>query len=293
MFPYFQILFCSIIWGFSGPLIKWSGLPPWSVTSLRFTIPLFVAYAWVRWGEGERLRPINRRLVAVSVITAAANALFIACFSFTSISKALLLLYSRPVLATLGASLLLHEHVSKRLWGFLALSFCGVLLIMSSRDLRLGNTDLIGMMLALGAAAANAVGWAIVKKHGYGGHSPGEIVFYQHLFGAVIIFPLFLSVVFSEPASQLGIASLYAVLVGSVATLLYFAGLKHIPLSRAMPLTYVELVIAVSLGIIFFDEELSLRTVLGGLLILTSAAGSMLFPAKRRKEIEEAPAPAE
>jgi drug/metabolite transporter (DMT)-like permease len=259
----------------SGPLIRWSGLGSISVISIRFTIPLFLAYAWIKWVEKRSLGKINKSLAWVSVLTALGNVFYISAISLTSISNVLLLLYTRPAMATIFASLFLRERVDLSRWLLLLLSFGGAILVVSSHQLGFENKDITGMLLALAAALVVAFSWALVKRNGYQGRSTGEVIFFQHLFGAALTFPLLLSTISEQNFMSIGICLIYAVVIGFVATLLYFLGLKHVPLSKAMPLTYAELVVALIIGIFFFDEILSPQSIIGGIFIVLSSAGTI------------------
>lgn len=276
MSSYIQIFCCAILWGFSGPMIRWSHLPPTSISSIRLTLPLFLAYGTLRWIEKRKLSPINSSLALASLLSALGNGFYISSFTFTSISNVLLLLYTRPVMATLLGCLMLGERVSVRLWCLLGIAFSGALLIICAHDLEFSNSDLLGMLLALGAAFTTALAWTVIKMRGYQERSASEILFYQHLLGAIIALPLLPSVIMSAPADGIAISCLYASLIGFLATLMYFKGQQHIKLSSAMPLTYAELVVAVFLGVIVFGDHLSPLQIAGGILIVASSLFTIL-----------------
>ena len=282
MLSYLQILCCAVLWGFAGPMIRWSGLSSLSVVALRFALPTILSLVSIYCFEKGRLHKIDRPILFASFFNAIGNGFYISAFAFTSISNVLLLLYTRPVIATLMASILLKEQVSSRLWCLLFISFIGALLIITSNDITFSGSALLGMLLALAAAFTISLAWAYIKKYGYGERSASEVLFYQNLFGAIVALPLLPSVLLSEPIENLSIGLLYSLVVGFVATLMYFKGLQVLPLSRVMPITYAELVVAVTVGVIAFGDTLSMTKILGGLLIVISSLSTLLIKNKNR-----------
>ena len=284
MLPYLEILLCSIIWGSAGPLIRASGLSTPSVVTIRFVLPLLLSFLALRIVEKKQPKQMSSTMLKVSILNPIGNFLYIAGFAFTSISNVVLLIYTRPVLATLLSAIILGERISARLWLLLLVSFSGVVIIVTGHPLSLANRDLIGMAIAFLAAFTTALTWAMIKKRGYGDNSPIEILFYQHLIGGAACLFYLPKVVISEPLSGLFVASLYGIFVGFVATLLYFRGLRAVPLSQAMPLTYMELVITVVIAVFVFGEELTSRTIFGGMLIVSSALAT-IFMAQKEKAL--------
>lgn len=225
---------------------------------------------------------MSSTMLKVSFLNPLGNFLYIAGFAFTSISNVVLLIYTRPVLATVLSAIMLGERISARLWFLLLVSFSGVVIIVTGHPLSLANRDLIGMAIAFLAAFTTALTWAMIKKRGYGDNSPIEILFYQHLIGGAACLFYLPKVIMTEPLSGLFVASLYGIFVGFFATLLYFRGLRVVPLSQAMPLTYMELVITVLIAVYIFGEELTLRTILGGVLIVSSALATIYMAQKEK-----------
>jgi drug/metabolite transporter (DMT)-like permease len=285
MLPYLQVFICALFWGLAGPLIKWSELSTFELLSLRLSLPLVLAYIWIRYAEKESVTPLTKALCTISMLSLAGGFLYIGSFSFTSISNVLLLLYTRPVLTTLMASYMLQESIAPRLWGLLIIAFCGALLIICDHEISLQNNDFIGMVLALLAAIVTGLSWAFIKRQSTMGHSPYQILFHQNLLGgipALCCLPFMISHTSSDIAGiSLGI--FYAVTIGFLGLILYYRALKVIPLSHAMPITYTELLVALLCGTLYFGETLSLQTLLGGVCIVMSALASIAHGIRSKK----------
>jgi drug/metabolite transporter (DMT)-like permease len=98
------------------------------------------------------------------------------------------------------------------------------------------------------------------------------LLFYQNLLGTVLLaVPAFLTFE-SMTLSQAGLLLTYGLVIGVLSFSLYFKALRHIKLSSAAPLIYVEVVSALVFGIVLFQEEFSLFNGLGATLILFGVA---------------------
>ena len=67
-----------------------------------------------------------------------------------------------------------------------------------------------------------------------------------------------------------------------MGTLFFFKVLRHVPLSQAMPLTYAELVVAVTIGILAFGDPMPWQAVVGGILIIISSLGTIFARSANR-----------
>jgi len=80
----------------------------------------------------------------------------------------------------------------------------------------------------------------------------------------------------------------YLALVGSVvAFLLYYWLMRNMDVTKTMLIALVTPVVAVALGMFVLDEQLSWRTVVGGLMIM---GGIGLIVATRAKQLPESAA---
>jgi drug/metabolite transporter (DMT)-like permease len=84
------------------------------------------------------------------------------------------------------------------------------------------------------------------------------------------------------------ISLFYLALVGSVvAFLLYYWLMRNMDVTKTMLIALVTPVVAVALGMIVLDEQLSWRTVVGGVMIM---GGIGLIVATRAKQLPESAA---
>jgi drug/metabolite transporter (DMT)-like permease len=155
-------------------------------------------------------------------------------------------------------------------------TLCGVFLIIPKFELTNNVTQ--GALWGL-AAGLTCAFLAIACKKGTEKYSPLIISFYQNLAAAVVSLPF---VIYIKPSFQLK-DILLLVLLGSLFTavsgILYIKSLTTIKVQFASIVTCLEPVYAIVLAVILLGEVPSVRTLIGGLVIL----GAILFATIKSK----------
>jgi drug/metabolite transporter (DMT)-like permease len=168
-----------------------------------------------------------------------------------------------------------------------ALGVIGVAIIFSNQLSIAGPLALWGSAAIVAGAFGAAYSNVLVKARG--GHlDPAILAAGQMLFGLV---PLLIVGHFIEGNplrfrwTPLALVSLfYLVLVGSVvAFLLYYWLVRNMDVTKTMLISLVTPLIAVTLGMLVLDEQLSWRTVLGGLCIMSGIGLIVLHRIKDRE----------
>ncbi len=189
---------------------------------------------------------------------------------------------------------LLDEKLTLSRMAGLVVGFAGVVILMS-RDLGPAGLrgNLLGQLAVLGAAISYSVGVTFTRRH-LQGQSPVVQSTLTLLFADVI---LWLVTPFAEHPIRLPalpitwLALLWLGLLGScTAYLLYFYLINTWGATRASVVTYVFPVIGLILGIVFLNEAVDLRLVIGSLLVV---AGIVVVNLKLRRATESpTPTPA-
>lgn len=189
-------------------------------------------------------------------------------FSMTAIGNVTIILYTWPIFATILSIIFLKEKVKIRTLILLVTAFVGILLVFIDKDFSFSDQDFVAMLAVLLAAFLSAVTVVMFKK-GLETYSPVQTVFYQNMIGGVVYLPfLIIHAPISLKDSIVGIS--YGMTIGVVACLLFFSALRTIAPSKAFTLTYFEVVIAIILGRVFFNETLPLNAIVGGIIIISS-----------------------
>ena len=215
---------------------------------------------------------------------------YTAAIKVTKIATAAALLYTAPAIVMVLSAILFHEKMNARkiFCCLLAVAGCAFAsglggelfaggVLSGSAGSAASSGSLItpaGLLLGLGAGlgyALYSIFSRIILNRGYSVYTN---VFYS--FGVAMLGFLVLSVmdgsvgqVFDSP-SRTALALLCGLLTGSMAYVLYTAGMKGMETSRAAQLTTIEPVTAALLGSLLFHQPLSVWEIVGIVMVVGS-----------------------
>ena len=198
------------------------------------------------------------------------------------LANAMLLKLSAPLFIPLVALVWLHERFTWHVIAALLVGFSGVAVILTPDLASASGVSLI----ALAGGAFAAVAKVTVRRLSRSESGP-LIVFYFACSGLLISLlplPWFWQVPTAEQVRWL-------LLVGGFATagqLLLTRGMACAPAARLGPFTFFSVLFGAALGWLLWDEQLTLATTFGALLILVSA----FLTGRGRGNTVAAPAPA-
>lgn len=271
------LILCGI-WGSTWLFIKLglADLPPITFAGIRFVIACAILFplVWTR----HLLLPRSRRdwlLLAVTGVLSFSLNYGLVFWGEQYISSGLAALLQ----ATMSAFGLVLAHLylpSERItWVKIAgviLGVCGVGVVFSNQLAISGRQALAGCVALVLSAFFAAYSNVLVKKYG-GKLNPAVIASVQMLFGLVPLLVVGLALEgnpFGFRWSAIALVSLlYLAIVGSViAFLLYYWLMQNMDVTKSMLISLVTPVVAVILGMLVLDEELSWRTLVGGAMII-------------------------
>ena len=180
-----------------------------------------------------------------------------------------------PTLVALLAGSLLGEKMGGWGWAAIVTGFIGVLLIARPG----GGLDAIGIMFALGAAAANA-SYQLLSRLLASTEKAIALLFYTALIGS-IIFGIALPWFWEDDApSKLEVALLLSMGVsGGLGHYLFTLAYRHAPASMLAPTTYLQLLWAGLLGWIIFGTIPDNMSLMGMAIV---AASGLIIAFKSR-----------
>lgn len=262
-------------WGTWALFLRGHGLPPaWESVM----ILLAIAFAWMPWALIESRRRPRRpsaawALLGVSALTDAGNYLcYFSALDRGPIALAVLTHYLAPVVVAVLAPLLLRETLTRRSAGALAVSLCGLALLVAGGG---GPSAAPAWTAALGLASAIFYGLnTLVTKKLFDAFAPSEQLAYHCLASAGMV-ALFAGPR-PAPAAFLWAPLSGALLLGAGGGAAFYAGLRAIPAQRAAVLTYLEPLVAALVGFLFFAEPLGPSGLLGAGLIVAGGAAVTL-----------------
>ena len=289
---FIYIIIAGLLWGTSGIFVHY--LAPYGITSLQMTAVRgtvsFICIAAYLLIYNRRL--FKTKLKELMLFAAIGVTLFLTAFLYyssmqmTSISTAVILMYAAPIYVMVFSVLFMGEKFSKIKLVSLVLMMLGCCLV--SGIIGGLKFDLVGIILGLLSGVSYATYNIITKIASERKNSPLTITVYGFMFMAIIALSI------SKPAGIITAAAVkpaavIPLMIGlGVATFvtpyfLYTLAMRDLPAGTASALGIVEPMAATVYSIILFNEELTVFSAVGIVLIL----GAVLLLAKAEGKGEE------
>ena len=285
----------AIIWGttFLGIRISVETIPGWFVAGIRQMIAAFLLFfvlifqkelKWIGW------KNLQIQIVFSLLMLVIANGMTTVAEEHITSSLASLISATSPIFVFLGSIVFgLQKFNYRSLIGIL-MGFSGVVFIFWDGINDLLNPDFrMGIWFIFIAILGWAIGSIFTKKLNYKNENISLNLFYQFLFAG--IFQLIIAFLFTENYNfenwnlRSGLSVVYLAIFGSVIA--YFAfhyALKKITPTQISILSYVNTIIAIFLGWLVLDEEISFKFIVAAILII---AGVFITNYKPKAKIQK------
>lgn len=271
-----QMSLAMIISGSIGAFVLLSGLPVIDVVFWRcligaLTLAGFISLSRQPFSQLTRLTLLLAILGGVALVV---NWLLLfAAYARISIGMATVVYNTQPFMLVL-MGMLAGERVALIKWGWLALAFIGVVVLLSSELMQAHGGQLAaGIALALGAAFFYALTAMIARK--LRPLPPQHIAFIQVIVGTIMLLPLVHLPDFSAAFPWRYLLILGIVHTGIMYQLLYSA-IQKLPTPAIGSLSFIYPIVAIVVDYLVFDHTLAPGQLAGGALILLAAAGNNL-----------------
>lgn len=249
--------------------------PPYAVATLRFGFGALVLSALLWRSEGGRaFVPQNLPLqIARGVCLATASVCFFSAIYIMPLAEAMAIAFLSPILTQLFAGLFLGEVVKPKVYAVSLIALAGVAIILRPNLAVLGW----GAMLPL----VSAVFFALLMVANRASAGQGTVLSMQ-VFVAAFCMPILIAVSiaaklsgepsldFDWPSWDVALRCAFVALTASTAHWLAFIGTSRAGAAQVAPAIYVQMLFAVTLGWLFFDDVPDLYTLLGSALIISA-----------------------
>ena len=266
----FEIHAAVLLFGLAGLFGKWVDLSPLTIVLGRVffaSIALALILLFVR--QGFYIHPARHLfyLLFLGFVLAIHWVAFFQSIQISSVAIGLLSFSTFPVFTTFLEPIFFKEHLIKTNILFSLICLVGVFLIVPRFSTE--DTSFIGVLWGLLSGFTFAV-LAVYNRKLTQSHSSLTLAFYQDFFATLFLLPFFLIL---KPVIA-GIDLLLLILLGTVCTAvshsLFINGMKHIKAQTASLINALEPVYGILFAYIFLHEIPSLRTLIGGCIILAS-----------------------
>ncbi|MDD5615064.1 MAG: DMT family transporter [Candidatus Methanoperedens sp.] len=269
---YSQVIAASILYGLIGIFIKLiTDMPIGSIIFFRLlfalgAITLYLALS----GRFFELKLTEKKsyLLMLGLFEAAAVMANFYSIRYTTVSVAVLLLYTTPIYVTLLSPIVLKENITRRSIIALMISITGVVLVVQPQTLN--GINIIGVALGLASGILFALMILTSRKIRdiYSGTAQAT---WSMIVSLIVFSPFAFAVSMDVLNNHMQLLILFGLIPTAIGGILYFSGLRLIKAQSASIISLIEPVSAVVFAFIILSEPIAIATVIGGVFILLGA----------------------
>ena len=254
----------TTIWSLTGAWIHWAKISTFTLAFFRTSIPLMATAIYMIQKKIPFKSGHQKWLLLSSLLNFLCIIFYLHGFVLSNIGHAIILLYTWPVMVILISLFLKKEPFNLQNSFYILISFLGVFIL--KEDIS-GSENIWGMLSMLACAFFTAID-LLIMKYVIKDCSHISLIFYQNLIGCLVLLPFifYLPNINHFPTAAMSIG--YAILVGIISYLLFYNALEKMETSKISNLSYTEVLFTALLGIFFFKEPFTIKTLIGGAFII-------------------------
>jgi len=234
------------------------------IVTLAFTVLLLIREKISPFGNHKKL------LIARGITGTIALFLVYESIKRFSLSEATVIQYLFPIFTALIAAFIISESLNKNILGAILLGLFGVYAILGFPFLMgYAEIDLNSILIAITGSFLTGLAYVLVRQSTKLDEHPLVVMFYFPLFTVPFCFPFLFSYWIKPSLNEWA----FLLLVGICTQLGQFFlthGYKELPAAKAAPLSYIQVPLAMAMGMIFFEEVIDLNFIIGSTLVFIS-----------------------
>lgn len=244
-----------------------SDIPAIEITFFRVSLGAVIATLYMLKTRTSFVPKRVPLVLARAVLSFSALVAFFYAVQHTSVTNANMLNMTYPVFIFLVAPLFRLEKSHRMSFLFLMVAMAGIYLVIFPDFSHINKGDLIGLLSGIFGAFA-IITLSVAREH----DSTVLIVFYLMAIGTIcnlfMMWPVFITPTRQELPYLIG-SGVMGVLGQTFLTM----GYKYVSAKAGSMVSSTRIIFAAALGFFFFQEALSWRIVLGGILIIGAILG--------------------
>ena len=280
----FEIHVAVLLFGLAGLFGKWLILSPFIIVLGRVFFAS-ITLALLLWLSKQSMKISPRKnylyLILLGFILAVHWVSFFKSIQVSTVAVGLLSFATYPVFTTFLEPLLLKEKIVKTNIFFSLFCMVGVLLIIPRFDL--DDSTFVGVLWGLLSSLTFAV-LTILNRKLTQHFSSLLIAFYQDFFAMLFLLPFYFVLRPALNTNDILLLAVLGVFCTAGSHTLFIKGMKRIKAQTASMIHFLEPVYGIIFAFFFLHEIPSLRTILGGVIILWGQILIILRIFKTRKK---------
>lgn len=281
---YLMILVTGSLWGTIGlfaTLLSNLGMDAGPVAFFRvLSATIMLAIILLVKGRGGSLFRVSRKgLISCMLVGFISQALYNVCYMNAieqgGMATAAVFLYTSPIYVALLSRLFFREPLTMNKIIAIFINIAGCILTVTGGDFSSVRLSAFGLIMGILAGFTYSL-LPVLSRTGADNEDPYTAAFYGQFFGAFLLF--FLIRPYNGVGAPFSLQMLlvligFGIVPSALAYIVYYNGLKRVTETSRVPvLASVETVVAALIGYVVFGQELSLVTIAGIALVMTSIA---------------------
>lgn len=266
----FEIHTAVLLFGLAGLFGKWLDLSPLTIVLGRvFFASITLALLLIFLSQGFRIRPVkhNALLLFLGFVLAIHWVSFFHSIQISSVAIGLLSFSTFPVFTTFLEPVFFQERLIKSNILFSFICLLGVFLIVPKFNSH--DASFMGVLWGLLSGFTFAV-LAVYNRKLAQQHSSLTVAFYQDFFATLFLLPFLVVLRPVIPGKDLILLIVLGTICTAASHTLFINGMKRIKAQTASLINTLEPVYGIIFAFLFLHEIPSLRTIIGGSIILLS-----------------------
>ncbi len=264
----------------SGVLGRYITLDPVITIFYRCILAVLVFYLYCRWKKID-LHIANKqdlwKLILGGILMGGHWITYFYSLKFSSVAIALLSLFTYPVITAFLEPVLFKTKFNKVHIALGLLVLAGIYFLSPEFDLE--NNYFVAIIFGVASGFFYAFRNLLMKRE-VERYNGSALMFYQILVISIVLIPSVFFSEFKEVASQWKPLLMLAILTTCIGHTLFLKSFKNFTITAASIMSSIQPVYGIILGALFLSEIPSLKTLIGGTLIISAVVIESLISVK-------------